>query len=176
MHQSFSLSLMNPNDVPDFAVFARFFKEPSIIMKGLSMLLPQFFRMVISNESENDSWTIWTTICRLKPTYSSFKLYVFSVFCAPIFFTLICKFFYVVLFTFSLLVTELVVFIFYDFEKTVRKTGWSVWEVFERLPRDFGGAKPRKSRNIPQKPRTDYPVDGTICLRNCRIWNVLFLG
>jgi len=93
MHQSFSLSLMNPNDVPDFAVFARFFKEPSIIMKGLSMLLPQFFRMVISNESENDSWTIWTTICRLKPTYSSFKLYVFSVFCAPIFFTLICKFF-----------------------------------------------------------------------------------
>ena len=69
----------------------------------------------------------------------------------------------------------LVVFIFYDFEKTVRKTGWSVrgfWVIIERFSR-------RSRENleiITQKPRTDHPVFRTVCLRSLRMWNVLFLG
>ena len=70
---------------------------------------------------------------------------------------------------------KLVVFIFYDFEKTVRKTGWSVrgfWVIIERFSR-------RSRENleiITQKPRTDHPVFRTVCLRSHRMWNILFLG
>ena len=70
---------------------------------------------------------------------------------------------------------EIVVFIFYDFEKTVRKTGWSVrgfWVIIERFSR-------RSRENleiITQKPRTDHPVFRTVCLRSHRMWNILFLG
>ena len=71
--------------------------------------------------------------------------------------------------------SRIVVFIFYDFEKTVRKTGWSVrgfWVIIERFSR-------RSRENleiITQKPRTDHPVFRTVCLRSLRMWNVLFLG
>ena len=63
---------------------------------------------------------------------------------------------------------------FYDFEKTVRKTGWSVrgfWVIIERFSR-------RSRENleiITQKPRTDHPVCRTVCLRSRRTWNVLLL-
>ena len=76
---------------------------------------------------------------------------------------------------YEIMPTEIVVFIFYDFEKTVRKTGWSVrgfWVIIERFSR-------RSRENleiITQKPRTDHPVFRTVCLRSLRMWNVLFLG